>query len=112
VSKEPLHVTDETFQAEVLESEVPVLVDFWAAWCGPCRMVEPIIEELAADYDGRVVVAKLNVDENGDTAIRYHALSIPTLIIFKGGEEVERMIGARPKQPIAERLEAVLEPSE
>ena len=112
MGKEALHVTDATFQEQVLESDVPVLVDFWAFWCAPCHVIAPIIEELAADYDGRVVLAKLDVDENGDTAIQYGVMSIPTMIIFKGGEEVERMIGTRPKKAIAERLDAVLEPSE
>jgi len=111
MGKEVLHVSDATFEKEVLESDVPVLVDFWAPWCRPCLVVAPIIEELAADYDGRALVAKLNVDENGDTAGRYGIMSIPTMIIFKGGEEVERMVGTRPKPAIAERLDAVLEPS-
>jgi thioredoxin 1 len=112
MSKEALHVTDGTFEEEVLKSDVPVLVDFWAAWCGPCRMVAPIIEELAADYDGRAKVTKLDVDENGDTAGRYGVMSIPTMIIFKGGEEVERLVGARPKMAIAERMDAALEASD
>jgi len=111
MSKEPLHLTDATFQKEVLEADLPVLVDFWAPWCGPCLMVAPIIDELAADYDGHVVVAKLNTDENSDTAIRYGIMSIPTMIIFKDGQEVERMIGTRPKKALAERLEAVLKPA-
>lgn len=110
MKKEPLHVTDATFQKDVLESDLPVLVDFWAPWCGPCRMVSPIIEELAADYDGRAVIAKVNTDENGETPGRFGIMGIPTLIIFKDGKEVERMVGARPKKAIAERLDAVLNP--
>jgi thioredoxin 1 len=111
MKKEPLHVTDATFQKEVLESKVPVLVDFWAPWCGPCRMVGPIVEELAGDYDGRVVVAKMNTDENGATPGNYNIMGIPTMIIFSGGKEVERMVGARPRKAIAERLDAVLPPA-
>jgi thioredoxin 1 len=109
MSKEPLHVSDETFQSEVLESDLPVLIDFWAPWCGPCRMLAPIIEELAADYDGRVVVGKVNTDENGDAPQRYGIMGIPTLIIFKDGEEVERLVGVRPKQAIVEKLDALLD---
>jgi thioredoxin 1 len=111
MSKEPLHVSDETFQSEVLESDLPVLIDFWAPWCGPCRMLAPIIEELAADYDGRIVVGKVNTDENGDAPQKYGIMGIPTLIIFKDGEEVERMVGVRPKQAIVEKLDALLEPA-
>jgi thioredoxin 1 len=111
MKKEPLHVTDATFQKEVLESKLPVLVDFWAPWCGPCRMVGPIIEELAGDYDGRVVVAKVNTDENAATPGQYGIMGIPTMIIFSGGKEVERMVGARPKKSIAERLDALLKPA-
>jgi thioredoxin 1 len=109
MSKEPLHVSDDTFQSEVVESDLPVLVDFWAPWCGPCRMLAPIIEELAADYDGRVVVGKVNTDENGDAPQRYGIMGIPTLIIFKDGEEVERLVGVRPKQAIVEKLDALLD---
>ena len=112
MSKEPLHVTDATFEKEVLESDIPALVDFWAPWCGPCLMVAPVIKELAAEFDGRMVVAKLNTDENSETAIKYGIMSIPSMIIFKDGQEAERMIGARPKQALAEALESFLSSAE
>lgn len=111
MKKEPLHVTDATFQKEVLESKVPVLVDFWAPWCGPCQMVGPIIEQLAGDYDGRVLVAKVNTDENPAIPGEYGIMGIPTMIVFNGGKEVERMVGARPKKSLTERLDALLKPA-
>ena len=101
----PLVVTDATFAAEVESSPLPVLVDAWAAWCGPCRTIAPAIEELAAELAGRVRVAKLNVDENPATASRFDIRSIPTLLVIAGGREVDRMVGALPKQAIRARLD-------
>lgn len=103
-----LDVTDASFEQEVLKSDIPVLVDFWAAWCGPCRMVAPVVEELAADYAGKVKVAKLNVDENRNTAAKYGIMSIPTLLVFKNGEVKNRLVGFRPKGEMAKALDAVL----
>jgi len=100
-----IEVTDASFQAEVIESETPVLVDFWAPWCGPCRVVAPVLEEIALERDDLRIV-KLNVDENQITAANYQVLSIPTLILFKDGAEAKKVIGAYPKK----RLEAELEP--
>ena len=101
----PLIVTDATFAAEVEGSPLPVLVDAWAAWCGPCRMIAPAIDELAAELAGRVRVAKLNVDENPTTAGRFDIRSIPTLLVIAGGREVDRIVGVQPKQAIRARLE-------
>ena len=101
-------VTDSSFQQEVLESEVPVLVDFWAPWCGPCRMVTPVVEELAQQYNGQLKVMKLNTDENPSVAREYGIRSIPTLMIFKGGQRLDMVVGAVPKTALAEKLEKYL----
>ena len=103
----PVKVTDATFADEVERSPVPVLVDMWADWCGPCHMIAPVIDELAAQMAGRVKFVKLNVDENPSTAARFDARSIPTLLIVKNGREVDRIVGVQPKAEIARRLEAV-----
>ncbi len=101
----PITVTDATFAADVERSPLPVVLDMWAAWCGPCRMMEPVIEELAAELAGRARVGKLNVDENPETAARFGVRSIPTLLIFRGGRETDRLVGAQPKAAILQRLQ-------
>ncbi|HYB42607.1 MAG TPA: thioredoxin TrxC [Candidatus Methylomirabilis sp.] len=105
---QPITVTDATFAAEVERSALPVLVDAWAPWCGPCRMIAPAIEELAREMAGRVRVAKLNVDDNPETAARFDLRSIPTLLMLSGGREVDRIVGVVPKAEIARRLERVV----
>jgi thioredoxin 1 len=100
-------VTDNNFQAEVLESDKPVLVDFWAPWCGPCRMVGPVVEEIAREKGDALKVVKLNVDENQQTAMSYNVMSIPTLMVFRHGQQVKTVIGAYPKK----KLEAEIEPA-
>jgi thioredoxin 1 len=104
----PLTVTDTSFKQEVLESDVPVLVDFWASWCSPCKMIAPIVEELAAEYDGRVKVAKVDVDANPITPGMFGIMSIPTLMVFRGGKAEERIVGYQPKQQLKAKLDAVL----
>ena len=105
---QPLVVTDTSFKQEVLDSEVPVLVDFWASWCSPCKMIAPIVEELAGEYEGRVKVAKVDVDANPITPGMFGIMSIPTLMVFRGGKAEERIVGYQPKQSLKAKLDAVL----
>lgn len=101
-------VTDDAFDAEIVNSDIPAVVDFWAAWCGPCRMVSPVVEELAKEYDGKVKFAKMDVDQNRQTPARFGIRNIPTLIFFKGGEVAHTIIGAQPKAAIEEEVKKLL----
>jgi len=104
----PQNVNDSEWDSEVLKADTPVLVDFWAPWCGPCRMVAPIVDELATEYDGQVKFVKLNTDDNIVTASKYGIRSIPTIMVFKGGEAVDQVIGFRPKSELKKSLEKAL----
>ena len=103
-----LEITDSSFQEVVLQSDKPVLVDFWAPWCGPCRMLSPVIEQLHNEFEGKAVVAKVDIDNNQQVALEYGIRSIPTLLIFKNGEVVDKIVGLSPKEVIAEKLSAHL----
>ena len=105
---ELMEFTDDNFENEVLKSDKPCLVDFWAEWCGPCRMVGPIVEEIAKDYAGRLKVGKLNVDDNSQTAVKYGIMSIPSLLFFHGGQVVDQIIGAVPKKQLVQKIEKII----
>lgn len=104
----PMEFTDQNFNTEVLQSDKPVLVDFWAVWCGPCKMIAPFVEELAGEFEGKAKVGKLDVDNNQETAIKYGVRSIPTVLIFKAGKVTDTIIGAVPKVQLKQKLEAVI----
>ena len=108
MSEHVIHVMDDTFDERVLQSELPVLVDFWAEWCGPCKMIGPILEEIASDYDGKLVVAKLNIDENTATAPKYGIKALPTLLLFKGGNVEATKVGAASKSQLAAFIDSNL----
>jgi len=105
---EIIKITDATFDSEVVSSETPVLVDFWAEWCGPCKMIAPVLEQLSQDMDGKIKICKLNVDENSETPGKFGVMSIPTLVIFKDGEEKERIIGYQTIDELKRKVEAYL----
>jgi thioredoxin 1 len=104
----PVEITDTNFEQEVLKSDVPVLIDFWAVWCGPCRVIAPVVEEIAGEYEGKLKVGKLDVDNNPQVAVKYGIRSIPTLLIFNNGEVSDQLIGALPKAQIVDRVERVM----
>ena len=104
----PLTVTDSSFKEEVLDSDVPVLVDFWAAWCGPCRMIAPVVEELAGEFAGRAKVVKMDVDQNTETPMQYGIRSIPTLLFFKDGQVADQLVGVSPKTDLVDRLDVLV----
>jgi thioredoxin len=104
----PIEITDSNFEQEVIKCDVPVLIDFWAIWCGPCKVIAPVVEEIASEYEGKLKVGKLDVDNNPNTAVKYGIRSIPTLMVFSNGQVSDQMIGALPKAQIVNRLERVV----
>lgn len=105
---QPVTVTDDSFEAEVLQSDVPVVVDFWATWCGPCKMIAPILDEVASEYGEKAKIVKLDVDNNQQTAAKYNIMSIPSLLFFKNGEIVDQVVGALTKAQLAQRLDKII----
>ena len=108
MSNNTIEFTDESFNTEVVQADIPVLIDFWAVWCGPCKAIAPVIEEIAIEYDGKVKVGKLDVDQNQKTAMQYGVRSIPTILIIKSGEVVSQIVGAVPKENIIKALDEIL----
>jgi thioredoxin 1 len=108
MASHPIEVSDQDFETKVVKSDTPVLVDFWAPWCGPCRAIAPVVEELAGEYDGKVTFAKLNTDENQRTAMKFGVMAIPTLLMFKGGNEVARITGVQPKASLKRTIDGVV----
>lgn len=106
---DPIKITDANFEEEVLKSDIPVLIDFWAVWCGPCKMIAPYVEEIAKEYDGKIKVGKLDVDNNPQTSVNYGIRSIPTLLIFKNGKVADQIMGAVPKNLITAKLDMQLQ---
>ena len=104
----PIEITDDNFESEVIKSDKPVLIDFWAVWCGPCKMIAPIVEELASEYNGKIKIGKLDVDSNQQTSINFGVRSIPTLLLFKDGKLKETIIGAVPKKHLVDKINSVL----
>ena len=104
----PVTITDSNFESEVIKSNIPVLIDFWATWCGPCKAIAPIVEDLAKEYDGKIKIGKVDVDDNQQTAIKYGVRSIPTLLLFKEGKVNDMIVGAVPKMQIVKKLESAL----
>jgi len=107
----PVHITDSTFDAEVLKSDIPVLTDFWAEWCGPCKAIAPILNQIAEEYEGRIKITKVDVDQSNQMAMQFGVQSIPTMILFKNGQPVERLVGAMPKDRLLSRIKPHLPPT-